>query len=321
MKKNLLLGTCLAIVATQLSHAQGVGINDDGSMPNNSAMLDVKSTNKGLLIPRMTEAQRTAIALPANGLTVYQTDAGASGTGIGFWYYDVSVWRKLETGWRLTGNAGTVDGTNFLGTTDNKPLNFRVNNQKSGRIGLVGDGSTFLGYQAGNNDSNNENTFIGCQAGFTNTGGSRNTANGYQSLYNNETGDDNTANGYRSLYSNTEGSRNTANGYRSLYSNTEGSRNTANGYEALYSNTTGSRNTANGYQALFYNTTGSHNTANGYQALHYNKTGDHNTALGNMAGWGATNVSFTQCTFIGSNSFLTETRTNVTMLGYSIANA
>jgi hypothetical protein len=39
-----------------------------------------------------------------------------------------------------------------------------------------------------------------------------------------------------------------------------------------------------------------------------------------MAGWGATNVSFTQCTFIGSNSFLTEDRINVTMLGYSIAN-
>lgn len=238
MKKNLLLGTCLAIVATQLSHAQGVGINDDGSMPNNSAMLDVKSTNKGLLIPRMTEAQRTAIALPANGLTVYQTDAGASGTGIGFWYYDVSVWRKLETGWRLTGNADTVDGTNFLGTTDNKPLNFRVNNQKSGRIGLAGDGSTFLGYQAGSNDdySNRQNTFIGYQAGSSNTTGSRNTANGYQALY-------------------------------------------------------------------------------------YNETGDDNTALGNMAGRGDSDVSFTQCTFIGSNSYPEVARTNVTMLGYGILNA
>jgi len=289
MKKNLLLGTCLAIVATQLSHAQGVGINNDSSMPDSSAMLDVKSTNKGLLIPRMTEAQRTAIASPANGLTVYQTDAGASGTGIGFWYYDVSVWRKLETGWRLTGNAGTVDGTNFLGTTDNKPLNFLVNNHKSGRIGLAGDGSTFLGYQAGSNDdySNRQNTFIGYQAGSSNTMGSRNTANGYQALSSNTTGDNNTA----------------------------------NGYQALFSNTTGSRNTANGREALFSNTTGSRNTANGYQALYNNETGNRNTALGDMAGWGASDISFIQCTFIGSNSYPTVARTNVTMLGYGIANA
>lgn len=54
--------------------AQGVAINTDGQQPDPSAMLDVKSTNKGLLIPRMTSAQRNAIVSPAKGLLVYQTD-------------------------------------------------------------------------------------------------------------------------------------------------------------------------------------------------------------------------------------------------------
>ncbi|MBU1728109.1 hypothetical protein KKA39_02285, partial [Patescibacteria group bacterium] len=41
---------------------------------------------------------------------------------------------EIPTGWDLTGTSGTVDGTNFIGTTDDVPLNFKVNNEKSGRI-------------------------------------------------------------------------------------------------------------------------------------------------------------------------------------------
>ena len=50
--------------------AQNVGINDDGSQPDNSAMLHVKSTSKGLLIPGMTKDQRDLIESPANGLLI-----------------------------------------------------------------------------------------------------------------------------------------------------------------------------------------------------------------------------------------------------------
>ena len=53
-----------------VSKAQ-VGINTDGSVPDASAMLDVKSTTSGLLIPRMTAADRDNIASPATGLLVY----------------------------------------------------------------------------------------------------------------------------------------------------------------------------------------------------------------------------------------------------------
>jgi hypothetical protein len=71
--------------------AQSVGINEDGSDPEASAILDVKSDTKGVLIPRMTEAQRTAITDPATGLLVYQTD-GAEG----FWFKESGGWVPLN---------------------------------------------------------------------------------------------------------------------------------------------------------------------------------------------------------------------------------
>ena len=58
-----------------------VGVNADGSQPDNSALLDVKSTSKGLLPPRMTSVQMNAITDPANGLMIYCTDCGSVGSG------------------------------------------------------------------------------------------------------------------------------------------------------------------------------------------------------------------------------------------------
>jgi uncharacterized protein (TIGR02145 family) len=57
--------------------AQSVAINTDGSVANESALLDLKSTTKGFLPPRMTQAQRNAISTPAAGLIVYCTDCGS----------------------------------------------------------------------------------------------------------------------------------------------------------------------------------------------------------------------------------------------------
>ena len=50
-----------------------VGINQDNNVPDASAMLDVKSTSKGMLVPRMTKSQRDAISTPAAGLLVFNT--------------------------------------------------------------------------------------------------------------------------------------------------------------------------------------------------------------------------------------------------------
>jgi hypothetical protein len=89
MKKVFLL-MVLTLIISSLSFSQ-VAINTDGSIPDNSAMLDVKSTSKGLLPPRMTHAELGAIVNPADGLLVYCTDC-SSGTGAlsmfmaGEWY-------------------------------------------------------------------------------------------------------------------------------------------------------------------------------------------------------------------------------------------
>jgi hypothetical protein len=66
------------------------GVAIGGSTPNSSAALDIQSTTKGILIPRMSEAERTGISDPVKGLMVYQT----SGTG-GFYYYTGTVWNLV----------------------------------------------------------------------------------------------------------------------------------------------------------------------------------------------------------------------------------
>jgi len=91
MKRTLLLFATALLLGIQSYAQTGVAINTTGNEPDTSAMLDVSSTEKGFLIPRMTEAQRTAIALPAKGLLVYQND----GTE-GFYYFDGSAWPNLS---------------------------------------------------------------------------------------------------------------------------------------------------------------------------------------------------------------------------------
>ncbi|HQX73769.1 MAG TPA: hypothetical protein PK298_12745 [Chitinophagaceae bacterium] len=80
--------------------AQTVGIGT--TTPNASAQLDIVSTNKGLLIPRMTAAQRAAIASPAIGLMVYETTTNS------LWLYNGTVWVQQSSGgvspWAVSGN-------------------------------------------------------------------------------------------------------------------------------------------------------------------------------------------------------------------------
>lgn len=66
-----------------------VAVNTDGTSPDPSAMLDVKSTNRGMLVPRMTTAQRTTIASPASGLLVFDNDTQS------FWFYSAGSWLEL----------------------------------------------------------------------------------------------------------------------------------------------------------------------------------------------------------------------------------
>ena len=70
---------------------KGVAINMDGTRPDPSAMLHVKSTNSGILIPRMTSPQRVAIPNPSNGLLVFDMTTGS------FWYFFNSTWKQIST--------------------------------------------------------------------------------------------------------------------------------------------------------------------------------------------------------------------------------
>jgi len=78
MKKLSVLISMLLILCC--SSVAQVGINNDNSTPDNSAMLDVKSTSKGVLLPRMTRSQRDVVDGPVNGLMVFCTDCGTDGS-------------------------------------------------------------------------------------------------------------------------------------------------------------------------------------------------------------------------------------------------
>ena len=97
---------CFAF-AVQLQ-AQNIGINADNSAPASSAILDVKSTDKGILIPRMTAVQRNAIASPATGLIVYQSDGAA-----GFYFYNGTAWVSTSGGGDNLGNHTATANLNM----------------------------------------------------------------------------------------------------------------------------------------------------------------------------------------------------------------
>lgn len=309
-----LIATAAIIFYIGQSSAQNVAINGDGSDPNASAMLDVKSTNKGLLIPRLTQAQKSAITSPATGLLIFQTDGSA-----GFYYNTgtpaAPVWLNIlntSTGWQTGGNSGTNPTINFIGTTDNQSLIFKVNNNPAGKISTT-DNISF-GMNSLLNSSGNLNSAFGANALQNNTIGLGNTSMGSFSLRNNTTGNVNTAVGLNALNMNTIGEANSAFGDGALRNNTTGASNTAVGASSLKSNSTGIDNTATGYASLNLNTTGRDNAAFGLFALASNTTGNNNTALGSRAM--LNNTIGSRNTIIGSNSdILINSLNNATAIG------
>jgi hypothetical protein len=87
--KQLLTFVALTFLATQ-TYAQ-FGFNTNGAIPDNSAMVDIVSTTKGLLIPRMTTTQRIEIASPATGLMVFDTILNS------FYFYNGTVWTAFSS--------------------------------------------------------------------------------------------------------------------------------------------------------------------------------------------------------------------------------
>jgi len=103
------------LIISNATFAQ-VGINTDNSAPDPSAMLDVKSTTMGVLIPRMTAAQRDLIASPANGLMIFCTDNNQYYTNKGT--AAVPNWIMISSQWLQNGKDISYSNGNVgIGTS------------------------------------------------------------------------------------------------------------------------------------------------------------------------------------------------------------
>ena len=112
MKKGVLV---LGLFLVFLSGKAQTGIGT--TSPDASAKLDISSTSKGFLAPRMTATQRGAIASPANGLLVYQTD-GVVGFYVNSGTSGAPVWTRINMDWTKSGNDISFT-TGNISTTGN----------------------------------------------------------------------------------------------------------------------------------------------------------------------------------------------------------
>ncbi|MBI1288564.1 MAG: hypothetical protein GC178_13415 [Flavobacteriales bacterium] len=128
-----------SVVVACSACAQGVYIGaDNGSSANASAILDLDvsamTEKKGVLLPRVSEAEKLEIASPATGLMVFQNDVQP-----GFYYYDGTTWTSIGSGWGLSGNAGIDAALQYLGTSDASDMVLRTNAME--RLRLDADGT------------------------------------------------------------------------------------------------------------------------------------------------------------------------------------
>ncbi|MCF8234645.1 MAG: hypothetical protein K9G67_06695 [Bacteroidales bacterium] len=340
--KKIIFTIALLIGGTGL-FAQ-VAINKDGSEPDASAMLDVQSTEKGMLVPRMTEAERDAISDPAKGLLIFCTDdnnfymnKGTAGT---------PDWQVMSSQWVSNGSKVYYNDGNVGIGLNNPEEKLHIN---YGNIKITGDDEYLLSLIWDDENSEEEFSIVGYEDLTLRTNGTErltiepngevgigttapgakldvagrisqtSTGNsvflGIDAGLNDDLSDNrNVFIGSGSGLTNTIGDRNTAVGYYAMNANLDGIQNTAIGFQALKANVDGQRNTALGFTSLNTNVSGSNNTAIGYDALLSN-TASKNTALGSQALYA--NSTGSGNTGVGYRANLyNQTGNNNTMLGY-----
>jgi hypothetical protein len=147
--KNLFFFIAMLLFFCNALFAQ-VGINNDNSAPDNSAMLDVKSTSKGFLLPRMTTSQRDLINSPVAGLTLYNTSKNCIET------YNGSSW---------------VSNTHYIGESYGGGIVFYVyDNGQHGLVAATADQGTGIRWCGGNPSyTNTRARGDGVGAGLKNT--------------------------------------------------------------------------------------------------------------------------------------------------------
>lgn len=319
MKRLSLITLLFAICLHASSQSVGIGTNS----PDASAILDVSGTNGGLLIPRLTAAQRDAIASPAKGLVVFIS------TDNSFYCFD-GAWKRLSAAndtWGLQGNSGTSPSSHYIGTSDGVPLNFGVNaipRMKlflEGRLELYNDNfNTMIGQAAGQSTTGSYNTFLGVDAAGFNQSGQENTVIGAVAGLNNITGRANVIMGFLAGYA-TNGNNSTiigsyagtnsligelhCVGYEAGRMNQTGVQNHFSGFRAGRNNVTGSLNHFSGWNAGYSNTTGGSNVYLGFGAG-YTSNGSYNVFVGSAAGFTTANGSYN--TAVGNNAamFMTD---------------
>jgi trimeric autotransporter adhesin len=283
----------LGILAAAVCRAQSVGIGT--SSPSNSAQLDISSSARGLLIPRMDSNAVKAIVSPAAGLMVY--DSSRKQLLVNMGTSAAPDWETIvaKSGWSLSGNSG--NGA-VLGTTDATPLVLMADGVMVGLLTGdisqdVGIGSGALGGTGATNFADEiaiganamQNGCIGC-IGIGNLAlGNNNTSSGFYNIAlgdqtaQNNSGSYNIAIGNLCLFQNT-GSNIVAVGERAGQSNTSGGNNTFVGYFAGSQNSTGQGNTAIGGSALLNTTQSFYNTVVGYNSGQAYDNGYNNVFVG-----------------------------------------
>lgn len=274
-----------------MNNINNVGIGITGPLEKLHVVGNIRASS-------LAVASNRVVLADVNG-TLTTMSAGTSGQVLTSGGAGAPTWTTPagSTGWLITGNNNIVDGTNFLGTTTNVPVSFRVNNVASGRIAPT-DLYLSLGYQA---------LLTGVGYGVV--------AIGHEALKANDRSNDglgygwgNVAVGYESMRLTTTGGWNTGCGNGTIRSNLTGLFNVALGNIAL-SSTTSSWNTAVGSAALFNNTTGEYNTAiggggrpGGVTAGTGDRvtTGSYNSFLGYLANVNVGGGALTNATAIGA---------------------
>jgi hypothetical protein len=171
MKKFILLTMLMVGITSATINAQ-VGINEDNSQPDATAILDVKSTTKGVLIPRMTSTQKAAITTPATGLIVYDNTTSS------FWYYNGAAWTEIiSDSQTLISDADNDTKIQVEKSANEDIIRFDIGGSEILVLTKSPAGATILGFP-----NNNSNTFIGEGAGYSTTG-SYNVFSGYAAGY------------------------------------------------------------------------------------------------------------------------------------------
>jgi hypothetical protein len=159
-----------------------------GGLPASSAILDIKSTNKGVLIPRVTTAQRTAITSPAKGLLVFDSNTES------FWFFTSGGWTELVSG-NVNNEIRDADNNTKVQTEKNPnddtirfvSKGFEIARFTSKTLHIDTAGSVYIGNFAGQLDGGVDNlgnpftgnVGIGRWAGQNSINGSNNVYVGY----------------------------------------------------------------------------------------------------------------------------------------------